>query len=49
MGQIISWIRGTQDQAGLQDVAVEQQVPLTGYKRIEVSEKRACMGLLKCV
>ncbi|XP_039543986.1 calpastatin isoform X9 [Pimephales promelas] len=35
MGQIISWIRGTQDQAGLQDVSVEQQVPLTGYKRIE--------------
>ncbi|XP_077049572.1 calpastatin isoform X8 [Siphateles boraxobius] len=25
MGQIISWIRGTQDQSGLQDVAVEQQ------------------------
>ncbi|XP_077049631.1 calpastatin isoform X13 [Siphateles boraxobius] len=35
MGQIISWIRGTQDQSGLQDVAVEQQVPLTGYYRIE--------------
>ncbi|KAK7131427.1 hypothetical protein R3I94_016533 [Phoxinus phoxinus] len=25
MGQIISWIRGTQDHPGLQDVAVEQQ------------------------
>ncbi|XP_056114344.1 calpastatin isoform X11 [Rhinichthys klamathensis goyatoka] len=25
MGQIISWIRSTQDQVGLQDVAVEQQ------------------------
>ncbi|XP_056114345.1 calpastatin isoform X12 [Rhinichthys klamathensis goyatoka] len=35
MGQIISWIRSTQDQVGLQDVAVEQQVPLTGYNRIE--------------
>ncbi|XP_067278775.1 calpastatin isoform X5 [Pseudorasbora parva] len=35
MGQIFSWIRGTQDQPGLQDVAVEQQVLLTVYKRIE--------------
>uniref|UniRef100_A0A8C1LP69 Calpastatin n=1 Tax=Cyprinus carpio TaxID=7962 RepID=A0A8C1LP69_CYPCA len=35
MGQIFSWIRGTQDQPALQDVAVEQQVSLTGYNRIE--------------
>ncbi|XP_048023064.1 calpastatin isoform X9 [Megalobrama amblycephala] len=35
MGQIISWIRGTQDQPALQDVAVEQQVLLTGYNHIE--------------
>ncbi|XP_043076780.1 calpastatin isoform X5 [Puntigrus tetrazona] len=35
MGQIFSWIRGTRDQPALQDVAVEQQVSLTGYNRIE--------------
>ncbi|XP_016148347.1 calpastatin-like [Sinocyclocheilus grahami] len=35
MGQIFSWIRGTRDQPALQDVAVEQQVSLTGHNRIE--------------
>lgn len=42
MGQFFSWIRGERDQTGLQDVAVEQQVSLTGYNPIEVSESRAC-------
>ncbi|XP_073790928.1 calpastatin isoform X36 [Danio rerio] len=35
MGQIFSWIRGTRDQPALQDIAVEQQVSLTGYYPIE--------------
>ncbi len=42
MGQILSRIRGTQDQPALQDVAVEQQVALTGYYPIEVSEYSVC-------
>nr|XP_055037141.1 calpastatin isoform X6 [Misgurnus anguillicaudatus] len=35
MGQLISWIRGTQDQPPLRDVAVEEQVFLIGYNHIE--------------
>lgn len=42
MGQIFSWIRGTRDQPALQDIAVEQQVSLTGYYHIEVSESTVC-------
>ncbi|XP_036444363.1 calpastatin isoform X16 [Colossoma macropomum] len=39
MGQFFSWFRGSQEPPALQNVAVEQQVTLTGYEHSEISSQ----------
>ncbi|XP_037401646.1 calpastatin isoform X16 [Pygocentrus nattereri] len=39
MGQFFSWFRGSQETPALQDIAVEQQVNLTGYKHSQISSQ----------
>ncbi|KAI4901487.1 hypothetical protein NFI96_012298 [Prochilodus magdalenae] len=39
MGQFFSWLRGAPETPALQDVAVEQQVTLTGYSHSEISSQ----------
>ncbi|XP_053096227.1 calpastatin isoform X11 [Pangasianodon hypophthalmus] len=40
MGQVFSWLRRPQDSSALEDVAVEQQVTLTGYNVCESQPKQ---------